>query len=189
MNPEALPSLKRVAIWPTATFPVIDKFDEKHPDLIDSMLVFDSLFSDSSESLSRFTDSVLFYELKSSGLFYLISSDSILSLVTKQFPAFSRLDRESWESYKEFISAESVILTKVSFGREAWGINSYVTLSLCERNTGKVIIEASFNTKWGKSYLTVQQVDRTLPDAIHGAVKGLVNELRKHPEFDEADSE
>ena len=183
ITPETLPSLKKIAIWPVAAVPLVDRIDEKHPEFVDSLLANYADFRAQSMEISKKAESVLLEELNTSGLFSVIGPDSVLGMISDRNPDYWRFGREDWKSYKDIVDATGFLITKLSFGRESGGINTYVTLTIYDNVTGNAIIEAKFNTKWGKSYLLPQPMEKTLPDGIHGAVNGLINELRKHPAF------
>lgn len=181
--PEALPSLKKIAIWPVAAVPLAGHLDEKFPVLIDSMLAMDPELRAFSESVSKWADSLLHKELTATGLFLVIAPDSIIRLISGRDTNFSRFNRAPWEAYKDLFNVDGFLITQLSFERESGGANTYVSISIYGRNTGSEVVNVKFNTKWGKSYLLPQSIDKTLPDAIHGAINGLVKELRKYPPF------
>lgn len=183
VTPEAISSIREVAIWPIALFPLTNKLHEKFPELIDTMLAWDPVFEISSISLSKSAEEILLVELNRTKLFKIKSSKDVSRNISKKNSKYSRFDRVNWQDYKDVISADIVLISTIRFEREAGGANSYVTLTLYNRSTGAIVIESKFNTKWGKSYLGSQDVYTTLPDAIEGAVNGLANELRKYPAF------
>ena len=178
-DPAALQSVQRVAVWPSLVVPLINRMDEKYPELVDTMLANDYLFREETLEYSKVTDQRVFGELKTAGLFDVVSADSVSAAILEKHPDFSPLNRSEWRDYRDFLDAEHIVTTKLSFGREGNGINTYVTLSLFNVESGMKVMETTFNTKWGKSYVFEQSVMKTLPDAVHGAVAGMTKEMRK----------
>ena len=180
LTPEAVPDLRTVAIWPIATYPLVNKFDQKSPALVDTMMANYPDFRSESQNMSRFAEAVLLAELKTSGLFsVVIPADSVGTILVGSDSTFSRFSRIDWQALRHLCPADAVMLTSLSYGWESGGINTYVTLHQCDARSGELVAEAKFNTKWGKSYLTIKSTDVTLPDAIRGAVKGLSGALKK----------
>lgn len=175
---EALPSVKSVAIWPIFVFPYMDKLDEKFPEIIDVALANPATRGEL-EWHGKNAESTLAYELRESGLFSVVSADTVLARLALHDSTHTRFKQIPWFEHNELIPGDAIVLTKVSFGREGGGVNSYVTLSLCERMSGDTVVVAKFNTKWGKSYLFEKSADVTLPDAMRGAVRGLIGAIRE----------
>jgi hypothetical protein len=180
VNPEALSALETIAIWPIAVVPLRGKFEEKFPELNDSILAQSYDARMTCELASEDAELLLAHYLDSHEMFSVISADSVMALVTLHDPSFSRFSKDDWRTYSDLINAQAIILSKLSFAGESWGTNTYVTLVLCSQHTGEVIVETKFNTMWGKSYFFPQPIENTMPDAIEGAVKALAKAMRKH---------
>ena len=180
LNPEALPKVQRVAIWPTLAVPVFDVDIDKQPDAVDLALKSDYfLFLDAAE-LSSLADSLLEQNLRASGTFEVIPADSVIRMIGKKYLGFSRFQHADWRDFRDLLGAETLVMTKFVFKDQQEGVNTYVTLQLLDRESQSPTLEVEFNTMWGKSYVFPQGVRTTLPDAIHGAVNGAVKELKKH---------
>jgi len=92
-NPHALSTVKIVAIWPTAVIPLLGDIEERHPELVDSMLHKRPFFREAAEYLSQMADPCLARELISNQLFSnVISADSIITLIYVRVYNFSSYD-------------------------------------------------------------------------------------------------
>jgi len=179
---DLIPSVKRVAIWPVATVPMYDEYDYSHPEVIDTILSYDPEFLRFALWLSHTADSLLYEELNASGLFEVLPADSIGFALARRDSTFHRFDRTDWRTCREVVNADALLQTKVSYKEEGSGTNTYVVLSLLDVRGGGVIIESSFNTKWGSSYIFSPDAVKSLPDAICGAARAIIKEIKKHAE-------
>lgn len=187
IEPERLSSLKTIAVWPTAVTPPIDGSGMQSGSK-ESTLAIDPGLRAYAADLSQRADWALVENLQASGLFTIIAPDSIIRLVTAHQSGFSRFGGYEWKGFRGAIDAGAIIIAGFSFKGEGSGTNTYVTLSIFDTKTANQIMEVKFNTKWGKSYGFPKPADETLPDAIQGAVNGLVNKLRNDPAFKRSDS-
>lgn len=183
-NPEVLPTIKKIAIWPISAVPLTGRISETFSGVHDMSLLMDPEFRERSERISHFAESVLLRELSVSELFLLVTPDSVYKALSADDPSFSRFKKTDWRAYRTIINADGFLMTKISFAREADGVNTYVTLTLYDSKSLHEVVEVKFNTKWGKSYWLSQQIDITLADGIRGAVNGLVKALRKRQNSD-----
>lgn len=179
---DLIPSVKRVAIWPVASVPMYDKYDLSHEDVVDRLLVCDSGFLVYSLWMSHTADSLLYEELSASGLFEVLPSDSIGFALARRDTSYNRFNRTDWHTCREVIHADALLLTKAWYKSDGWGTDTYVTLSLMDMRGGGVIVESSFNTKWGKSYIFSPGSMKSIPDAVRGAARAMIKEIKKHNE-------
>jgi len=178
-HPESVPSIQRIALWPIASTPLTqDELETRSAESVRNYLERNTNFRKYCLLMCRRADSCLFYELGTRRMFTLIDSDSTTALIRLQDSTFDRFSLRDWNSYDNLNFADGIVVTDVDFGKEGFdGTNTYVTMSLYDRSTGDLVVEVKFNTKWGKSYMSEQGWQTTMPDAIHGAVNAFVKTM------------
>ncbi len=129
IKPERLHALKQVAVWPIGVIPLVGDLERKFPELVDSMLASDKEFLQYAESISGFAENALNGELDSSGVFRVVSPDSMYRAIRNTNHDFTRFKDVDKLRYVNPQETDALLVTQVSFRRESGGINTYVNLT------------------------------------------------------------
>jgi hypothetical protein len=178
--PETLPSIKSVAVWPVASVPLVNKSGGYYYDWVDSMYRYDLFFHAVAEDVNRQAESVIETRLANVGLFRIVGADSVAGLILAKDSTYERFPEAHWEQYPDLVDVDAIIVTKLDFVSQDHGTNTYAVLSLIDRISLKEIARAEFNTQWGKSYLVTPKGWKTMPQAVRGAVNGLIKALKEN---------
>lgn len=187
-KPEVFKRTEQLVVWPTRVYPMYTPPENQDPETVDLLMNSDPDFYDLSERLSREADYHLYHEIEQSNLFKIVDPDSVLKTIQVNGAVFDRFGpTNNWYSYIDQCSYDAVLVTDIYFGREGEkGINTYVIMKLFQCRTGAMISKIKFDTHWGKSYLFEQHALVTLPDAVKGAVNGLIKAYRQNQADDKS---
>jgi hypothetical protein len=185
LNPEILPRIDTVAVWPIKVIPFNHKFAVKNPEIVEKALKDDPYVRELAEAMSIEAEYLLTVELKKANLFAIIEPDIIASLIYERYGyEYSSLNTD-WTALSDTIGADAILVSEIYFKTGGHGANTYMTLSMYHKQSKELIAESRFNTMWGRSYFSwgLPTVEKTLPDAVEGAVKGLKEGLSEYPPY------
>ncbi len=178
--PDVVSHLNTVSIWPIRVIPVVGEVGEKYPELAEFALQSSEGMNADATSLGLSSEQMLYDELQATEMFQLFCADSVRSVLAKAGKSNGTWPKFDWAGNGTVLTSDAVIVAGVGFRGESGGVNSYVTLSMYEVASQKLVAISKFNTKWGKSYFLPKPAKETLPDAIQGAVNGLRNALKSY---------
>lgn len=183
--PEVVPNINTVSIWPIRIIPVVGEVGEKYPELAEYALQSSEMMNADATSLGLNSEQMLYEQLQTTEMFQLFCADSVRSALAKAGKSGGTWPKFDWAGTGTVLTSDAVVVTAVGFRGESGGVNSYVTLSMYDVSSQKLVAISKFNTKWGKSYFLPKPARETLPDAIEGAVNGLRNALKSYRQFPE----
>ncbi len=137
---ELLPKVRKIAIWPSSAVPMVGT--EAGSAAIGKDLGADSTHRADALQLNQFIDSVLTRAIGFYSEIATIPPDSMEHLLRDYVPDYSRLNPPDWRQYRHLAVADAILTIDVSFHLKDSYVDSYVTLSLYDRESGRLIAES-----------------------------------------------
>ena len=177
-NQELIYNIDKVAVWP----PLVDYPWEEHDKFVfERKLKGVSSYSSIVDSANNLTKETLVDELKKLNMLEIILPDSLNDLIMQHNGKNIFTFRKNLKPVRQLPEIKSVLITKLRLQYDYMdGFNTYITMSLVSVENFKSILEVTFNTRLGKIYIFPPGPKKTIPDGIKGAIKGLVNSLKKN---------
>lgn len=174
-RPELARNVRMVALWPVRIIG-IDHRNENAAELADSLAAEEGIGA-LVEGLDELADSVLaeeaseFFPTLDPRDVWEASPDSSLECYpdtcTAQFEACAKLE------------ADAFLHTQVHFRGGQHGENAYVVMRLFDVQSHALMAEVKYNTMWGNSYFSYPRIERTVPDGVRGAIKGMGKRIKR----------